>query len=322
MNSSLRHTMNRREFLRSGAAGIVALDGATSLRAAEPDPPPAMDTHTHFYDPKRPQGVPWPGKNDKLLYRTVLPAEFKELTRKFNVRSTIVVEASPWVEDNQWLLDLAAKEPFIAGIVGHLDPGGDDFAKNFERFARDPLFRGIRVNHTELRKGLEQKKYLDHLNLLAKQDRELDVNGGPDMPADVARLTKLLPELRIVINHEANVTIDGKPAPKAWRDGLSAAAEGKHVFCKVSALVEGTRRNKGDAPDDVEFYRPVLDALWEVFGADRLIYGSNWPVSESAAPYSRAHQIVLTYFQKRGAGAVEKYLMRNALAAYKPPERK
>ena len=60
----------------------------------------------------------------------------------------------------------------------------------------------------------------------------------------------------------------------------SARAAGEHVFCKVSALVEGTRKTERDAPNDLDFYRPVLDALWEIFGEDRLICGSNWPVSE------------------------------------------
>jgi L-fuconolactonase len=290
---------------------------STSWPAIAEESPPAIDTHTHFYDPHRPQGVPWPGKGDKLLYRTVLPGELKELTKKLNIRSTIVVEASPWLEDNQWLLDLAAKEPFIVGVVGRLDPASDDFAKHLARFARDPIFRGIRINHDELKRGLEQKKFLDNLRLLATNDRTLDVNGGPDMPADVARLAQAIPELRIVINHAANVTIDGKAPPTAWLKGMRAAAAGKNVFCKVSALVEGTRKTKGDAPAAVEYYRPILDALWETWGEDRLLYGSNWPVSNNAASYATLHEIVRSYFQQRGKVAAEKYFMRNAQTAYK-----
>ena len=64
-----------------------------------------IDTHVHFYDPTRPQGIPWPGKNNKQLYRPVLPDEFKRLSKPFGVAGTIVVEASPWIEDNQWWLD-------------------------------------------------------------------------------------------------------------------------------------------------------------------------------------------------------------------------
>ena len=297
-------------------------DGKGTLNALFKDPakapPPAIDAHTHFYDPTRPQGVPWPRKEDKLLYRTVLPGEFKKLTQKHRIVGTIVVEASPWLEDNQWLLDLAAKDPFIVGVVGRLDPDSDDFAKHFERFAKDPLFRGIRISHAELRHGVEQKRFLDNLRLLIKHDRTLDVNGGPETPADVARLAQVLPELRIVIDHAANLRIDGKPVPTEWLKGMRAAAAGKNVFCKVSALVESTGHTKGDAPTVVDFYRPTLDALWEILGEDRLIYASNWPVCENAASYATVHAIVRSYLDRRGTAAAEKFFSGNAAAAYKP----
>jgi predicted TIM-barrel fold metal-dependent hydrolase len=308
--------MNRRDFLGAVAAGV----GSAALSVAEPDVLPAIDAHTHFYDPTRPQGVPWPGKDDKLLYRRVLPDEFIELTRKQHVVGTIAVEASPWVEDNQWLLDLGTRSPFVVGVVGRLDPASDDYAKHLERFVKDTRFRGIRINHGELQKGLEQKAFLQNLGLLAKHDRALDVNGGPEMPADVARLAKALPELRIVINHAANLPIDGKPVPAGWLRGVRAAAAGKNVFCKVSALVEATGRSKRDAPADVEYYRPVLEALSEAFGDDRLVYASNWPVSERAASYATLHGIVYTWFQTKGKGTLAKFLRSNAVAVYKPVE--
>jgi predicted TIM-barrel fold metal-dependent hydrolase len=295
---------------------------AGRIQATEPDKISAIDAHTHFFDPTRPEGVPWPGKQDKLLYRRVLPDELKELTQKHGVGGTIAVEASPWLEDNQWLLDLAARSPFIVGVVGHLTPGEEAFAKHLKRFAKNDLFRGIRINHAEVRKGVETEPFLKDLRLLGEHDRELDVNGDPDMPADVARLARALPELRIVINHAANVPVDGKAPPEKWLKGMRAAAAGKRVYCKVSALVEATRRTQRDAPADVDFYRPLLDALWEIFGADRLIYASNWPVSERAAPYATVHKIVQTYFQAKGKPALEKFLRGNAVAAYKLPMHK
>ena len=310
---------SRRAFVKSAAAGAIALGMPTPSFAADAKVA-AIDAHTHFYDPRRPQGVPWPGKNDALLYRPVLPDEFKKLTREQHVGGTIVVEASTWLEDNQWLLDLAANQPFIKGIVGRLDTAGEDFGKHLARFAKDPLFRGIRINHDELKTALTRDWQLDRLRLLAKVDRELDVNGGPEMPADVARLTKEIPDLRIVINHEANLTIDGKRVPDAWLSGMRAAAAGERVFCKVSALAEGTRMSQGDAPAAADFYRPVLDALWNSFGEDRLVYGSNWPVSARAAPYATIYHIVHSYFSEKGAVALGKYLRGNAIAAYKVPE--
>ena len=71
-----------------------------------------IDTHTHFYDPSRPQGVPWPGPENELLYRTVLPEHYRQIAEPEGVTGTVVVEASAWLDDNQWILDLAKDDPF------------------------------------------------------------------------------------------------------------------------------------------------------------------------------------------------------------------
>ncbi|MFO0875844.1 MAG: amidohydrolase family protein [Gemmataceae bacterium] len=305
--------MQRRQFLVSSATGVLAAGLATGLATAEKPTPEIVDTHTHFYDPTRPEGVPWPGKGDKRLYRRVLPEEYKRLARPFGVVGTIVVEASPWVEDNQWLLDLAAKEPFLLGIVGRLDTQADDFAKQFRRFARNPLFRGLRIGQDELTKGLEGN-LIERCKLLIDHDRTLDVNGGPSMPAEVARLANRLPKLRIVINHGANLRIDGGEPPRPWREGMKAAASHPQVFCKVSALVEQTARKP--APRDVEYYRPVLDHLWACFGEDRLLFGSNWPVSDNGGPFATVVGIVQDYVRTKGEKAATRVLLQNSQAAY------
>lgn len=317
--------MPRRQFLTSAAgvtaAGVLwpASTNAASVLAVDKPPVSAIiDTHTHFYDPTRPQGVPWPGKDDRLLYRRVLPDDYKLFAKPLGVTGTIVVEASSWVEDNQWVLDLATKDPFVIGLVGHLRPGDDDFAPNLKRFGANKHFRGIRIGHAMLKERLDRPEFVRNLKSLADRDLQLDVNGGPDLPADVARLAERLPELRIVINHCANVRIDGQEPPAAWQRGMQAAAKHAAVFCKVSALVEGTGRTDGKAPDDVAFYKPTLDVVWNAFGEDRLIYGSNWPVSERFASYAVVQKIVADYFSGRGREASEKYFHRNAIAAYKP----
>jgi len=301
--------MRRRDFLVTGVAGVLA-----SRLVAEDKPEiEIIDTHTHFYDPTRPEGVPWPGKDDKALYRAVLPAEFKKLAVPLGIVGTVIVEASSWVEDNQWLIDLAAKDKYILGIVGHLDTTADDFEKQLRRFARNPLFRGLRINHNELTAGLKGK-LVERCKLLIDNNLELDVNGGPEMPADVARLAAELPKLRIVINHCANLRIDGREVPVKWADGMKAAAKQPNVYCKVSALVEQTGQKK--APADVEYYKPVLDSLWKFFGEDRLVFGSNWPVGDRAAPLSTIVAIVREYFTGKGAKAAAKFFVGNSQAAY------
>jgi predicted TIM-barrel fold metal-dependent hydrolase len=302
---------------RSFVAGVTAAALAIPQAARAALPPQIIDCHTHFYDPSRPGGVPWPGKDDKVLYRTVLPKHFREVAAPLGVTETVVVEASPLVEDNQWLLDLAKEEPSIVGVVGRFAPGSDEFGRHLARFAKNPLFRGIRVNHADLTRGLEGEKFVADLKRLADAELQLDLNGGPDLPADVARVADKVKALRIVINHCANLKINGKDPPAEWLAGMKAAAGHENVWCKASALAEGASRGGEAAPKDVDFYRPVLDALWSIFGEDRLIYGSNWPVSERFGSYETVFTIAATYFRSKGESAARKFFAGNAKAAYK-----
>ncbi|MBW3599084.1 MAG: amidohydrolase [Planctomycetes bacterium] len=307
--------MNRRTFLQSGAAAIAGV-GLADLRADEgPADLDIIDCHTHFYDPTRPQGVPWPAQ-DSPLYRTVLPKHLREQKQFRPVTGTVVVEASPWVEDNAWLLELAKDDLFVVGVVGWLHPGEPEFAKQLKRFAANPLFRGIRTS-VQLLNGLLERNELSNLKLLADYDRALDVNGGPETPDAIARLAARLPALRVVLNHIGNVRITADAPPREWRQGIQAAADHAQVYCKVSALVEGAARDGREAPQEMEFYRPYLDVVWDAFGDERVIYGSNWPVSDRAADYYTDQRIALEYAFEKGEAATRNFCSRNARRAYR-----
>ena len=310
---------NRRQLIAGSLAGAAAF-GMRSLLAdeqvAELD---VIDCHTHFYDPSRPEGVPWPPKVSQL-YRTVLPADLRDLVKYRKVTGTVIVEASNRVEDNAWLLELAKEDPFIVGIVGNLTPGTPDFAGHVKRFAANPLFRGIRIQ-VQLLKDLLQANKIDDLKLLEDHDLELDVNGGPDTPETIARLAPLLPSLRIVLNHIGNVRVTVDSPPVEWKTGIQAAAKHQNIYCKISALVEGAARDGQEAPDDLAFYKPYIDVVWNAFGDDRVIYGSNWPVSDMAASYETLQRIVMEYAAEKGVDATRKFCSLNAKQAYKWVER-
>jgi L-fuconolactonase len=308
--------MTRREVL---AAGVLAATGGLRppLACAADEKPPVIDTHTHFYDPTRKEGVPWPAKGDKVLYRAVLPAEYKKLAAPLGITGTVVVEASPRVEDNQWLLDLAKDEPFLVGVVGNLSLADGDFGKHLTRFAKNPLFRGIRVNEGDLRAALADDTRLDRLKALGDSGLTLDVNGGAETFVAAAKVAEKLPKLRVVVNHMGNPAIDGKEPPEAWRKAVATGAEaGANVFCKLSALVEGSRKNDGTAPTDLAYYTPVVDHIWKAFGADRLLFGSNWPVSDLYAKFDTVYTLAAKYVKAKGADAFTKVFGQNAVKAY------
>ncbi len=272
-----------------------------------------IDTHTHFYDPTRPEGVPWPNPNDELLYRKVMPDDYKKLAVPEGVTGTVVVEASRLVEDNKWILDLASKEKFIVGFVGNLNPNDTEFEENLNRFSANPLFRGIRLGGGHLQ-ALGDSGFLKNIEKLAKKELALDLLINPEALKQVPALVEHTPTMHVVINHIAGVRVDGNPPDADWVSAIQDAARYPNVYCKVSGLAEHTGQKP--APDDVTFYTPTIDVLWKAFGEDRLIYGSNWPVSERFAEYKVVQKIVNDYFNAKGNEAKEKYFWKNAKAAY------
>lgn len=306
---------SRRTFVK--AAAIAACG---SIVAWGQERPGIVDTHTHFYDPTRAEGVPWPAPDDKFLYRPVLPAEYQQLTKPHGVVGTVVVEASPRPGDNQWILDLAAKNPFLLGLVGNLAPGSMEFAEHFPKLIAQPKFLGIRVNSGPLGKGLDQPEFLADIKQLMEAEREVDVNGRPDLLPMVSKLAAKLPDLRIVINHLANVRIEGVMLDATWLQDLKTAARHPNVFLKVSALVEGASQGNREAPTDPADYKPVLDAVFEVFGDQRVIYGSNWPVSARFGSYALVQQIVQAYVDNKGPEIAGRFFHHNAKSAYRWPE--
>ena len=316
----MTHHLSRRQFL-SASGGLVAAGTATVAAAVAGEKTflDVIDCHTHFYDPTRPGGISWPRKGSPL-YRTVLPRHLRALAHARRVTGTVIVEASSRLEDNQWLLDIAKDDPFVVGIVGHLNPSDPKFVDHVKRFARNKLFRGIRVSQG-LVAGRLKSDALGPFKVLQDHDLELDVNGGPVTPLVVSHLAARLPGLRLLQNHIGNVAVTGDPPSKDWVSNIRAAARHKNVFCKVSAMVEGASRGGGKAPTDVSFYKPYLDVVWNAFGEDRVIYGSDWPVSERAASYKQQQQIVLDYVTDRGEDAVKQFFSLNSKRAYKWVER-
>lgn len=309
-------TLNRRDFLRQSLFTAGTLTTAAVVRAAAPSR--VIDTHTHFYDPTRPQGVPWPQAGTPL-HRRVLPADWLAVAEPHGVRETVVVEASPWLEDNAWILELAARERSIVGFVGHLLPEAPDFPQHLERFVKNPLFRGIRVPEASVLANVDQPAFRRALGLMAERNLALDLNGPPRLHTAAARLARAFPSLSIVLNH---VGLAGDPArlSEEWRASMRELGKFEQVYCKVSALQEQTAaagQRRGEAPRDTAYYAPVLDHCWKCFGPARLIYGSNWPVCEKGGAYADQFRIVQEYFAGKGADAAEAYFSRNSRTAYR-----
>jgi len=294
-------TVNRRALLEWGLGAF-----ASRLFAAGPGPGTVVDAAVHFYDPSRPQGVPWPNRDSPILYKRSYPDRYLAAIRPFTVHGVIAIEASPWLEDNLWLLNVADRNPLIRAVVGNIPPGHPDFSAALGRFSKHPLFRGIRINAALAPRALAQPELLADLKRLAGKDLSLDILvSSPSSFAQIAELAARLPDLRIVVGH---LPLDSE------KDALRAFAQHNRVFAKASGVV---RRIGDRVPTEASYYKPQLDELWDVFGPDRVLYASNWPASDLIALYPVVYQVILDYVSTKAKEEIEKFFWKNSLTAYK-----
>jgi len=301
--------VKRRTFVAAAAAGTLI---------AQQSPVPIIDTHIHLFDPTRPEGVPWPPKTASF-YRKTLPDRLRTVTKGLNVLGAIEVECSPLLEDNQWVLDVAAKDPIIVGTVGHLDPGSPKFGDQLDRFTKNPLFRGIRFGYLwgrNLGEELEKPEFFSGLKRLADKDLTFDTaNAAVRTLRDVAKISDKVPKLRVVIDHLPGLIVpSNSPEYAEYSKLMQELGKRPQVYVKVSAVL---RKEGGRISRQLSTYRPKLDEMWNTFGPDRLLYGSDWPNSEPLGAYPQVLAIVREYFKGKGREAEEKYFWKNSVTAYK-----
>ncbi len=278
---------------------------------------PIIDTHIHLFDVSRPQGVPWPEKGSSI-YKTALPDRYRSLAVQHGIVGAIEIECSPWLDDNQWVLDVEAKDPIMVGTIGDLEPGHPDFAKQLDRFRANPLFLGIRYGNIwdrDLGKEIAKPEFVAGLRLLAKAGLVLDTaNPTPELMHAMVQVTDKVPDLRIVLDHLPELAMPTDPAArKACDADLKHLAARPNVYGKISGIV---RSVNGKVPLDLAFYRDRVDHIWEVFGANRLMYGSDWPNSDQWAQYPDVFRLANEFISGKDAATEEKFYWKNSLTAY------
>ena len=273
-----------------------------------------VDTHIHLYDTAREEGLPWPEPGD-VLYEPVLPPDFDAIAEENGIAATVIVEASEWLPDNKWVLDLVAHNPErYIGLVGSLEFGVSGFSENLKELSEDSRFVGLRLRQRPGGETFFSEQVWADLRLLAELDQTLDVLMFEFNLDDVALIADRIPTLKILVNHVAGANIDGEAPDPDWVEGVRRASAFPNVHCKISGLFQ--QSNLQPSPTNLSFYAPVLEVLWENFGEDRLIYGSNWPVTRRGGIYGDYKSIVIDFFEPKGQGALEKLMSGNALAFY------
>jgi L-fuconolactonase len=285
-------------------------------------PRPVFETHIHFYQVTRPGGVPWPPQQATMLYRDMLPAQYKAIALQNGIVAAGVVEASPWVEDNQWILDLIRGDDFFKFFVGSLEIGAPDFGANLRRFAQEPRWVGVRSflwRAQAITLDAAQRGALDDLS---QRGMTLDIisrDGINPMPT-VEALCAAHPKLRVIVDHLGGAH-GATPTPE-WSVSMRRLADRcPNLHTKFSSFYDMHRVGDGDspwvAPVDLAAYKAHFDVLIEAFGPDRLVFGSNWPVSDLGGSFSQQLAIAEQYLAPLGQEVRDKVMFRNAMKFYR-----
>jgi L-fucono-1,5-lactonase len=320
-------TMDRRHFLAASTA--TALSAATPAGAAAVDDIPIIDCHIHLFDGTRPQGAPYKGGR-AFPGGVALPSMYAKIAKPLGIVGVIEVDASPWLEDNLWVLETIQPEQIMVGTVGNLRPEKPEFGEYLERFAKNPLYRGIRYGNLwgyDMVAQVDNSAFIDGLKLLAQHDLVLETaNQNVPLLQAAVRVNDRVPELRIVLNHLP--ALDPTPENQTAYDAvLKEISQRKNIWTKLSEIVHPVRTGPRPAPGTpaaaplIEHglapHRARLDTLMGIFGEDRVVFGSDWPNAVGVSEVPDTVSLVREYFAGKSRQAAEKYFWKNSVAAYK-----
>lgn len=247
-----------------------------------------LDAHQHYWQPAR-GDYGWMPKDDPVLSRPYAPSDLTETREALGITGTILVQAAPTLAETEYMLGLADATPSILGVVGWVnfeDPGQK---AQLTRLAGHPKFLGVRPMIQDIADvdWMLRAEVQWAYEALIELDLTFDALGFPRHLENFGTLLRRYPEMRVVIDHCMKPQIRdaqaGQDAFSAWAEGMSRLAE-TGACCKLSGLV--TEAQAGWTVDDL---RPFSHHVLDSFGADRVMWGSDWPVCRLKAEYADWH---------------------------------
>lgn len=271
-----------------------------------------IDAHQHFwkYDPTE---YGWINDAMTVLRRDYLPDDLDREQAHVRFDGSIAVQARQTLEETRWLLELAASNDRIRGVVGWVNLRSPRVGTQLERFRGHAKFAGVRhvvQDEPDIRFMLDPA-FLRGLGLLQEFRLTYDLLVFPkQLPAaiDVARR---FPEQPFVLDHIAKPAIrDGALSP--WGEQIRELGKCPNVHCKISGMVTEAKWRQWESQD----FKPYLDVVVEAFGEDRLMVGSDWPVCLLSADYGEVIGLARNYFKTFPDSAKKKIFGENAMRFY------
>jgi predicted TIM-barrel fold metal-dependent hydrolase len=285
---------NRRRFLKQAAVtslavGSVAVNGPSAEAGDESSRPVIIDTHQHLWSLSKLK-PPWLTPAREVLYHNFRTREYLEATRGLNVRAIYMevdLDPAQHIAEAEHVVQLCRSDdhPTVAAVVGGR-PASPGFDRYVEWLATKPEVKGIRqvLHRADTKPGCcLQAPFIRGVRLLGKNGLSFDLCVRPAELRDGIELARRCPDTRLIVDHCGNAdptafqaTADKKEPThdlEQWRRDMEGLAKRRNVICKISGIV-------ARAPEQwtAAHLAPIVDHCLDVFGPDRVVFGSDWPV--------------------------------------------
>lgn len=271
-----------------------------------------VDAHQHFwiFDPVRDS---WINNEMRVIQTDFLPDDLYPVLTENGMDGCVAVQADQTEQQNDFLLGLAKDNPFIKGIVGWVDLRADNIADRLAYYSGFDLIKGFRhvLQGEEDRALMLNARFKNGINQLKNYGFTYDILIFPDQLQYVSEFAAAFPNQKFVIDHIAKPDIKHQKINN-WAKNIRAIAEHQNLYCKVSGMVTEADWSNWKTED----FTPYLDIVFEAFGANRLIFGSDWPVCQLAADYGKVKGIVEQYVSRLSVNEQSAFWVGNASAFY------
>lgn len=271
-----------------------------------------IDSHQHFWI-YNPAEYGWINESMNFLKRNFLPEDLLPVLEKNGISGTIAVQARQTPEETRWLLRLAEEYDFIKGVVGWVDLRSDKLKQQLDEFCRWKKLAGVRhVIHDEPEDGfMLRDDFLKGISLLKEYNLTYDLLVFPKHLPVAESLASIFPGQKFVLDHIAKPLIKNRILDP-WKEDIIRLADHPNIYCKISGMVTEADWQNHTREDFI----PYLDAVFEAFGPERLMAGSDWPVCLLAGDYRNVTGIVEDYISDLPSGIREKILGMNCINFY------
>ena len=270
-----------------------------------------IDSHQHFwnYDPIKDS---WIDESMGVLKKDFLPKDLAPILKENGVAGCIAVQADQSETETEFLLSCAASNQFIKGVVGWVDLIAPNLEERLEHYTSNHLFKGVRhIVQAENDDYLLRKDVQNGIGKLTKYNLTFDLLVYPRQLSSAISLVEKFPNQRFILDHIAKPNIS-EPISDAWLSNIIHLSNNQNVSCKLSGMV--TETNNYTFMDND--FTPFINAVFQSFSSERILFGSDWPVCLIASNYKKVLTIVNDYLYKHSTKIKDNVLGQNAIKIY------